>query len=49
MKAGWTLRPEVLRRHLESGAEGEDISRVLLLNSPSNPTGRAHTRSEIKV
>lgn len=49
MRSGWTLRPEVLRRHLEGSAEGEDISRILVLNSPSNPTGRAHTRDEVKV
>lgn len=49
METGWVLTPDVLRRHLADADPEEDIARVLILNSPSNPTGRSHTRSEVQV
>lgn len=42
-KEGFKLTPEILRRHLNSR------TRMLILNSPSNPTGAVYSRQELSA
>jgi aspartate aminotransferase len=41
----WQLKPDIL----EAACDGGSRARVLLLNSPSNPTGRSHDESALKA
>lgn len=42
-KTDFKLTPEILRRHINPK------TKLLLLNSPSNPTGKVYTRDELKA
>ena len=44
----WKLQPSVLRAHADR-AVGPNIPRILLLNTPSNPTGCSMTGPELQV
>lgn len=42
----WVLRPEVLEDHC---AKDPDAPRIMILNSPSNPTGCVYSEEEVRV
>ncbi len=49
VKDGYKLKPELLRETLESLRKRGKVARVLLLNSPSNPTGAVYTREQMQA